>query len=154
MRLAEPLPVTAVHNCVISRQADNWFVAIKYEIELPVVDANRPTIGVDIGIKELAVCSDGKVSSNPKAYRRISKRLKRSQRRISKRVKGSNNRTKAVRKLAKLHAKISNIRKDAIHKLTHHLAKNHSEVRIEDLHVKAFLKNHKERWCDCRLWHV
>ncbi|WP_089131427.1 RNA-guided endonuclease InsQ/TnpB family protein, partial [Tolypothrix sp. NIES-4075] len=143
VRLAEPLPVTAVHNCVISRQADNWFVAIKYEIELPVVDANRPTIGVDIGIKELAVCSDGKVSSNPKAYRRISKRLKRSQRRISKRVKGSNNRTKAVRKLAKLHAKISNIRKDAIHKLTHHLAKNHSEVRIEDLHVKAFLKNHK-----------
>jgi putative transposase len=149
VRLAEPLPVTAIHNCVISRQADRWFVAIKYEVELPAVTAERPTVGVDIGIKELAVCSDGKVFSNPKAYRRMSKRLKRSQRRVSKRVKGSKNRTKAVRKLAKIHAKVSNIRSYAIHKLTHHLAKNHSEVRIEDLHVKAFLKNHKERRCDC-----
>lgn len=143
VRLSEPLPITAVHNCVISRQADRWFIAVKYEVEKPAVSSNRPTVGVDIGIKELAVCSDGKVFSNPKAYRRMSKRLKRSQRRVSKRVKGSKNRTKAVRKLAKVHARISNIRKDAIHKLTHHLAKNHSEVRIEDLHVKAFLKNHK-----------
>lgn len=143
VRLAEPLPVTAVHNCVISRQADRWFVAIKYEVELSAVIPERPTIGVDIGIKELAVCSDGKVFSSPKAYRRMSKRLKLYQRRVSKKVKGSKNRTKAVRKLAKIHAKISNIRKDAIHKLTHHLAKNHSEVRIEDLQVKAFLKNHK-----------
>jgi len=143
VRLAEPLPITVVHNCVISRQADRWFVAIKYEIELPIVAGDRPTVGVDIGIKELAVCSDGKVFSNPKAYRRMSKRLKRLQHRVSKKVKGSKNRIKAVRKLAKLHAKVANIRAFAIHKLTNHLAKNHSEVRIEDLHVKAFLKNHK-----------
>ncbi|MCC5615395.1 transposase [Nostoc sp. CHAB 5836] len=132
-----------VPNCVISRQANRWFIAIKYETEQPTVFSDRPTVGVDIGIKELAVCSDGKVFSNPKAYRRMSKRLKRSQRRVSKKVKGSKNRSKAVRKLAKIHAKVSNIRQDAIHKLTHHLPKNHSEVRIEDLHVKAFLKNHK-----------
>ncbi|MFE1748681.1 RNA-guided endonuclease InsQ/TnpB family protein [Coleofasciculus sp. H7-2] len=143
VRLSEPLPVTAVHNCVISRQADRWFIAIKYEIELTTVASERPTVGVDIGIKELAVCSNGKVFNNPKAYRRMSKRLKRSQRRVSKKVKGSKNRVKAVRKLAKLHAKVSNIRKDSIHKLTHYLAKNHSEIRIEDLHIKAFLKNHK-----------
>jgi putative transposase len=143
VRLSEPLPVTAVHNCVISRQADRWFIAVKYEIEKPIVSIDRTTVGVDIGIKELAVCSDGKVFSNPKAYKRMSKRLKRYQRRISKRVKGSKNRTKAIRKVAKIHAKISNIRQDAIHKQTHYLAKNHSEVRIEDLHVKAFLKNHK-----------
>jgi putative transposase len=143
VRLSEPLPVTAVHNCVISRQADRWFIAVKYEIEKPIVSSDRTTVGVDIGIKELAVCSDGKVFSNPKAYKRMSKRLKLYQRRISKRVKGSKNRTKAIRKVAKIHAKISNIRQDAIHKLTHYLAKNHREVRIEDLHVKAFLKNHK-----------
>jgi putative transposase len=73
----------------------------------------------------------------------MSKRLKRYQRRISKRVKGSKNRTKAIRKIAKIHANISNIRQDAIHKLTHDLAQKHSEVRIDDLHVKAFLKNPK-----------
>jgi putative transposase len=143
VRLSEPLPVTAVHNCVISRQADRWFIAVKYEIEKPIVSSDRTTVGVDIGIKQLAVCSDGKVFSNPKAYKRISKLLKRYQRRISKRVKGSKNRTKAIRKVANIHAKVSNIRQDAIHKLTHYLAKNHSEVIIEDLQVKAFLKNHK-----------
>ncbi len=143
VRLAEPLPVTAVHNCVISRQANRWLISIKVEIEKPNVDPNRPTVGVDIGIKELAVCSNGKVFTNPKAYRRLNKRMKRLQRRVSKRVKGSKNRAKAVQKLAKLHARIANTRKDAIHKLTHYLAQNHSEIKIEDLSIKAFLKNHK-----------
>ncbi|MGB3653766.1 MAG: RNA-guided endonuclease TnpB family protein [Rivularia sp. (in: cyanobacteria)] len=144
VRLAEPLPVSAIHNCVISRTADKWFIAIKYEIEKPSIDADRQgSVGVDIGIKELAVCSNGKIFKNPKAYRRMSKRMKRLQRSVSKKPIGSNNRKKAVSKLTKLHAKIANIRKDAIHKLTNYLAKNHSIIKIEDLHIKAFLKNHK-----------
>jgi putative transposase len=143
VRLHEALPVAAVHNCVVSRQADRWFLAFKYEIELPTVETDRPSVGVDIGIKELAVTSDGKVFSNPKAYRRMSKKLKRLQRFVSRKVKGSKNRSKAISKLARLHVKVGNIRKDAIHKLTHHLAKNHGTVKIEDLSIKAFLKNHK-----------
>ncbi len=143
VRLAEPLPMTAVHNCTISRQANKWFISVKQEIELPLVASDRPSVGVDIGIKELAVCSNGEVFSNPKAYRRMSKRLKHLQRAVSRKEKGSNNRTKAIRSLAKVHARVSNIRKDAIHKLTTHLAKNHSEIKIEDLSIKAFLKNHK-----------
>jgi len=143
VRLAEPLPITVTHNCVISRQADKWFISVKYEVEKPPILADRQTIGVDIGIKELAVCSNGEVFENPKAYRHKSKRMKRLQRSVSRKLKGSNNRKKAVRKLAKLHAKVSNIRKDSIHKLTYYLAKNHSIIKIEDLHVKAFLKNHK-----------
>lgn len=143
VRLAEPLPITSIHNCVISRTANKWFIAIKYELEKPNVEENRPTVGVDIGIKELAVTSNGEVFQNPKAYRKMSKKLKRLQRSVSRKEKGSKNRTKAVRKLAKLHAKVSNIRKDSIHKLTTHLAKNHSVIKIEDLNVKAFLKNHK-----------
>ncbi|TAG91030.1 MAG: transposase [Oscillatoriales cyanobacterium] len=141
--LHETLPISAVHNCVISRQADSWFVAIKYEVEKPAVPANRPSVGVDIGIKELAVTSDGKVFPNPKAYRKMSKKMKYLQRSVSRKVKGSKNRLKAIRLLGRHHAKIGNIRKDAIHKLTNHIAKNHSIVKIEDLHIKAFLKNHK-----------
>ncbi len=143
VRLAEPLPVTATHNCVISRTADKWFIATKYEIEKPKVEADRPTVGVDIGIKELAVCSNGKVFKNPLAYRRMNKRMKRLQRSVSKKRLGSNNRKKAVSRLAKLHARIANIRKDAVHKLTTYLAKNHSIIKIEDLSIKAFLKNHR-----------
>ncbi|MGB3508166.1 MAG: transposase, partial [Microcoleaceae cyanobacterium] len=112
VRLAEPLPVTATHNCVISRTADQWFIAIKYEVEKPSIEAQRPTVGVDIGIKELAVCSNAKVFKNPKTYRLMSKRLKHLQRQVSKKVKGSNNRQKAVKKLAKIHGRIANIRKD------------------------------------------
>ncbi|MEL6166604.1 MAG: transposase, partial [Cyanobacteria bacterium J06628_3] len=84
VRLTETLPVKATHNCVISRTADKWFIAIKYEVKKPVVEANRPSVGVDIGIKELAVCSNGKVFKNPKAYRRMSKRIKRLQRSVSR----------------------------------------------------------------------
>jgi putative transposase len=73
----------------------------------------------------------------------MSRKMKRLQRRVSKRVKGSNNRNSAIAKLAKLYLKVSNIRKDAIDKLTTYLAKNYSEVKIEHLNVKAFLKNHK-----------
>lgn len=143
VRLHEPLPIMATHNCVISRTTDKWFIAIKYEIEQPQVPLDRPSVGVDIGIKELAVASGGKVFANPKAYRKASKKLKRLQRSVSRKVKGSKNRTKAVTKLAKLHYKVACIRKDAIHKLTNYLAKNHSVIKIEDLNVKAFLKNHK-----------
>lgn len=143
VKLAEPLPVTAIHNCVILRQAHRWFIAIKYEVEKPSVATNRPIVGVDIGIKELAVTSTSKVFKNPKAYKRMNKRMKRLQRSVTRKVKGSKNRAKAVKKLSKIHATISNIRKDAIHKLTHYLAKNHSEIKIEDLSIKAFLKNHK-----------
>jgi len=106
VRLHETLPITAFHNCAISRKADRWFIAFKYEIEQPSVEADRPSIGVDIGIKELAVCSNGQVFSNPKAYRRMSRKMKRLQRRVSKRVQGSNNRKKATSKLAKLHLKV------------------------------------------------
>jgi putative transposase len=151
VRLAEPLPASAVHNCVISRTADRWFIAVKCEVEQPVVEAHRPSVGVDIGIKELAVTSDGKVFANPKAYRRMSKKLKHLQRSVARKVKGdalswskgSRNRQKSISLLAKLHARVANIRKNAIHQLTTHLAKNHSVVKIEDLNIKAFLKNHK-----------
>jgi transposase, IS605 OrfB family, central region len=143
VRLHEPLPITAFHNCAISRKADRWFIAFKYETEKPVTPSDGPTVGVDIGIKELAVCSNAQAFANPKAYRRMSRKMKRLQRCVCARVKGSNNRKKAVAKLAELHLKVSNIRKDAIHKLTTYLAQNHSEVKIEDLNVKAFLKNHK-----------
>lgn len=66
-----------------------------------------------------------------------------SKRGVSKKVKGSKNRAKAVSKLGKLHAIVANIRKNAIHKLTHQFAKNHGLVKIEDLSIKAFLKNHQ-----------
>lgn len=99
-------------------------------------------IGVDLGIKVLATCSDGMIFANPRALKHVQKRLKRLERQKSRRTKGSKNRAKTCKRIAKQHARIANIRKDASHKLTSYLSKNHALIAIEDVHVAGMLKNH------------
>jgi putative transposase len=98
---------------------------------------------VDVGINSLVTCSEGTVFANPKAYRKAKKKLKRLQRSVSRKQNGSKNRAKAVKKLGRLHLKVANIRLDTLHKVTGWLAKNHSEIIIEDLNVSGLLKNHR-----------
>jgi putative transposase len=100
-------------------------------------------VGVDLGIKELATCSDGTVFKNPKALKNNLKALKRLQRSVSRKIKGSNNRKKAINKLAKKHYKVSCIRINAVHQATSVLAKKYGTIVIEDLNVNSMVKNHK-----------
>ncbi|NEQ72792.1 MAG: IS200/IS605 family element transposase accessory protein TnpB [Okeania sp. SIO2C9] len=139
----EILPNCKVKNVRISKRADNWYISFKYDIESAPTEKVEETIGVDIGINTLATCSDGSKFANVKAYRQAKKQLVRHQRAVSKKVIGSKNRRKAVKKLAKVHKKVADIRADALHKLTTWLAKNHSTIVIEDLNVSGMLKNHK-----------
>ncbi|NEN88353.1 MAG: IS200/IS605 family element transposase accessory protein TnpB [Okeania sp. SIO3H1] len=141
----EILPSCRVKNVRISKRAGNWYVSFKYDLELTPLPhpKSRAVIGVDVGINALATCSDGSKFANVKAYRQAKKRLVRHQRAVSKKVIGSKNRRKAVKKLAKLHKKVADIRADTLHKLTSWLAKNHSTIVIEDLNVSGMLKNHK-----------
>ncbi len=133
-----------VLSATVSEQAGRWFVSIQVEEERekPTPTATTP-IGVDLGIKMLATCSDGMTFENPRALKHAQKRLRRLERQKSRRKKGAKNRKKTCRKLAKQHAHVANIRKDAAHKLTSYLSKNHALVAIEDLHVAGMLKNHK-----------
>src|SRR6266702_5179011 len=133
-----------VLSATVSEQAGRWFVSIQVEEERekPTPTATTP-IGVDLGIKMLATCSDGMTFENPRALKHAQKRLRRLERQKSRRKKGGKNRKKTCRKLAKQHAHVANIRKDAAHKLTCYLSKNHALVAIEDLHVAGMLKNHK-----------
>ena len=138
-------------QATVSRQADRWFVSflIKEDVELPELEQienieEKDVVGVDLGIKDLAITSNGKIYNNPKAYKKYLKKLKRYQRRVSKKQKGSNNRKKAVLKLAKIHKKISDIRKDTIQKLTTSLVKEKPKmIVIETLKPKNMSKNHK-----------
>src|SRR5437667_3421608 len=132
-----------VLSATVSEQAGRWFVSIQVEEEQekPVPMATT-AIGVDLGIKMLATCSDGKSFANPRALKHAQKRLRRLERQKSRRKKGGKNRKKTCRKLAKQHTRVANIRKDAAHKLTTSLCKNHALVGIEDLHVAGMLKNH------------
>jgi putative transposase len=138
------MPMDArVLSATVSEQAGRWFVSIQVEEEhkKPVPTATT-AIGVDLGIKTLATLSDGVTFANPRALKHAQKKLKRLERQKSRRKKGSKNRAKTRQQIARLHTRLANIRKDASHKLTTSLCKNHALVAIEDLHVAGMLKNH------------
>ncbi len=130
-------------SVTISRQADNWFISYKIEVEQRSTAKTVDVVGVDLGIKTLAYLSTGINFASPMPYRRYVKRLARLQWLNRNKVIGSGNWQKVQLKIAKLHARIANIRKDTLHKLTTYLAKNHSKIVIEDLNVSGMLKNSK-----------
>ena len=138
-----PILVKSCSNVTISKRTDKWFISYKVDYQPQNVNQPLGCVGVDIGIKTLATLSNGVIFPNLKAYRKAKKRLAYLQRAVSRKVRGSANYRKAVKQVAKLHYKVSCIRKDAIHKLTHYLTKNHSEIVIEDLNVSGMLKNHR-----------
>jgi len=100
-------------------------------------------VGIDVGIKDLVICSDGTKYQNPKWYRKAEKRLNRMNRWRSRKQKGSSNRQKWNRKVARQHEKVSNQRKDMWHKISHELLSNYDTICVEDLAVKNMMQNRK-----------
>ena len=94
-------------------------------------------------MKELATLSTGVTFPNPKHYKQNLTKLKRLSRIYSRKVNGSTNKYKAKIKLARHHAKVANLRKDTLHKITTYLCKNHARIVVEDLDVYGMLSNHK-----------
>jgi putative transposase len=138
------LPTDAhILSAIVSEQAGRWFVSVQVEEEQEQKPQTATTaIGVDLGVHTLATCSDGTVFANPRSLKHKLKKLKRLSHVHSRKQKGSKSREKSRHKLAKLHARIANIRRDAVHKLTTDICKNHAWVAIEDLHVAGMVKNH------------
>jgi putative transposase len=133
-----------VKSVTISRRADRWFAAIAVEAEtLPHVRKNHGTCGIDLGVKTLATFSDGRKVEGPKAHKALLDRMRWLSRSLSRKQKGSANRRKAKVKLAKLHARITNIRTDALHKLTTDTVLNHTIIGIENLNVKGMAANRR-----------
>jgi putative transposase len=142
--MTEPLRFQGnIMSARISERAGYWFVSIHVQIPAPERQAPERVIGVDIGIKSLAVDSDGAVFENQKHLAAAQKNLRRLNRWLARKQKGSKNWHKAKRKLARLHMRIANLRADAIHKLTTRLAGNASIIALETLNVRGMLKNHK-----------
>lgn len=131
-------------SATVSLHASKWFVSV--QVEEDAIEAPNPIndiIGVDLGIKMLATCSDGTTYENPKALRKNLKKLKHQQRKLSKKTKKSKNYGKQKRKVAKLHYRISSIRKDTLHKVTTKIINENQVIVIEDLAVSNMMKNHK-----------
>ena len=145
IKLCETLRfVGKIISATISRTANKWFVSITVETNtLQTTYENQGVVGVDLGVKSLATLSNGEEIVGPKPHKSLLKRLKRLSRSLSRKLKGSENRFKAKQKLAKLHARIANIRLDALHKLTTSIVKRFTTVVIEALNVKGMMKNRK-----------
>lgn len=108
--------------------------------ELPEINS---TIGIDLGIKEFAIISDGEMIANPKYLRESEKKLRKLQKDLSRCQKGSANRNKCRIKVAKEHEKIANQRKDFLHKLSHRMINENQVISLETLKVKNMMSNHK-----------
>jgi putative transposase len=132
-----------IMSATVSEKAGRWFVSLQVEEDILVPEKAPCVLGVDVGVSRLAVTSDGAVYENPRALAGLQRKLRSKQKAVSRKKKGSNNRKKAVAELAKLHYRIANIRRDAIHKMTTAIVKQASEIVIEDLNVAGMLKNHK-----------
>ena len=133
-----------IMSATISRIADNWFVSITVEIDslshLSKAE-NQGIVGVDLGISTLATLSTGEKINSPKAHKALLHRVRFLSKSLSRKTKGSNNRKKAQMKLARLHARIRNIRNDNLHNLTTNLTRHFHTIVIEDLNVKGMMKN-------------
>ena len=144
VRMRESLRFTGkIMSATVSRVADRWFVSITVETQsIPVAQAeNQSAVGVDLGIAALATLSTGEVVPGPKAHKALLGRLQRLSRSLSRKVKGSANRRRAKAKLGRLHRRISDIRKDALHKLTTAVTRRFHTIGIEDLNVRGMVKN-------------
>lgn len=100
----------------------------------------EPSVGIDLGLKELVVTSDGERVASPRHYRKAERKLARLQRKLSRCRKGSRNREKARLAVAKQHLRVANTRKDFLHRISHVLTKQYNTVCIEDLSVSGLAK--------------
>ena len=120
-----------------------YYVSITCEVNYKPFDKTGSSVGIDTGIKDLAILSNGKTYENIKVLKSKLKKLKYEQRQLSKKQKGSNSRQKQKIKLSLVYEKITNIRKDYLHKVSTEIVKNHDIISVEDLSVKNMMKNHK-----------
>lgn len=120
-----------------------YYICLSCEVDIQPLSMVDKTVGVDVGLKEFAICSDGFRVENPKYLRKSEVKLKKLQRQLSRKQFGSKNYEKNRIKLANLHEKISNQRKDFLHKLSSKLINENQVIAIEDLRISSMMKNHK-----------
>ena len=137
-------PAAKITTVTVSKDASGrYFVSLLCDDVVSAQPEVAQVVGIDLGLTHFATLSDGEKIPAPNAFRKHEKKLAKLQRRLAKKKKGSKNRTKARLKVAKLHAKIADIRKDFIHKLSTRLIHENQVIAIETLAVSNMKKNRK-----------
>ena len=142
---SRPLPENYTLNSatVSLDKSGRWFVSFNLIEEIEELPQRTERVGVDLGITSLATLSTGEKIVNQKFEQKDRERLAKAQRRLSKKQKGSKNRDKARNKVARIYARITDRRIDALHKITTRLVRENQTIAIEDLNVAGMTKNHK-----------
>jgi len=134
---ADPSTVT-----VSRTPAGRYYVSFRVDDPLEIFPAVEEAIGIDLGLTVFAAFSDGSKHHAPRPLRRKMAQLKRAQKALSRKWKGSRNRDKARLRVAKIHQKISDIRRDDLHQLSTRLVRENQTIAVEDLNVRGMMANH------------
>ena len=136
--------LTKIYNITIFKSASGkYFASISAEVDIKTFAKTKKSCGIDLGLKDFCILSDGTKFNNPKFLVHNKKRLKLLQQSLNRKIKGSKNYLKARAKLAEFHEHISNYRKNYLHKISIFLVKNYDIICTETLQIKNMLKNHK-----------
>ena len=144
MRMAEELRFDGkIMSGTVSRVADKWYISIAVEIRRDLtVQKTGKFVGVDLGVKDIAVTSDGCKFANPRWIHKSEKKLKRLRRELARRHRASKRRERTRLRLARQHDRVANQRKDWLHKITTYLVRKYDVIALEDLNVRGMVKNH------------
>jgi len=144
IRWSRPLPEGAIPSSVTMTKdcADRYFVSLLVAEEIEQLEPVQQSVGADLGLKEFVILSTGETVGNPKFFYKDEKKLAKAQRRHAKKQQGSKNRAKARKKVARIHARIAERRRDFLHQLSTRLIRENQTICVESLAVKNMVKNH------------
>lgn len=143
IRWSRPLPSEPSSITLSRDRAGRYFISCLCEFVPDALPITSRTVGIDLGLTDLFITSDGAKSSNPRHLKRYEAKLAYLQRRLAKKQKGSNNRAKARQKVARLHAKMADCRRDALHQATRTLINENQVLCIESLNITGMVKNRR-----------
>jgi putative transposase len=128
----------------LKREADKWFLVVTSDVGKPDPVGNvLPAIGIDVGLTHFATLSDGEKIENPRYLKEELPELRRAQRSLSRKKKGGCNRAKQRRKVARVHARVANLRREHQHKISNGLISRYGKIAVEGLNVQGMVKNHR-----------
>lgn len=139
------IPQGRILNATVSQEpSGKYYVSLCCtDVDIPILEKTNNVIGIDLGIKEFCITSDGEMIENPQHLKKSLDKLAKLQRELSRKTKGSSNRNKARIEVARLQEHIANQRKDFLQKLSTEIIRKNDVICIEDLQVKDMIKNHK-----------
>lgn len=137
-----PLPAQPSSVTIIKEPTGKFFVSFVVEVSVNPLQKTKDSVGVDFGVLRLATLSNGETIANPKYLARYQKKLAWTQKLFARKQRGSRRKEKARIRVARVHAKIADSRKDALHKFSHSLVKRFDTIFVEDLNLRGMVKNH------------